>query len=152
MVAGQRSWTESEFQALKLTQLVLPIEHHRIGTLARDEPGSTLDFQRSLGQPRRAPLVQRFAESETVHLGFVATLGFVSLLVVALAAVAGPEVRDDFRRRYVDASAATLVCFLIGTVGGMSALFAGTITPQIRSWNRISHLHRVLRLLAVALS
>jgi hypothetical protein len=148
-VAGQRSWKESEFQALKLTQLVLPIEQHRIGALARVSQ-KYLAFQRSLGQPGQPPLVQRFDESETVHLGFVATLGFASLLLVALAAIAGAATRR-LPPAVVYASAAALVCFLIGTVGGISALIAGTITPQFRSWNRISLFIAFFALLAVAL-
>jgi hypothetical protein len=149
-IAGHRSWTESEFQALKLTQLVLPIEDHRIGALARAS-GKYAEFQRSLGAPEEAPELERPAEAEAVHLGLVGSLGFVFLLVTAVAAAVGARSRP-FLAYYREAAAAGLVAFLIGTVGGISALIAAGITPQFRSWNRISIFIAFFALLAVALS
>jgi hypothetical protein len=149
-LAGQRSWKESEFQALKLTQLVLPIEHHRIGKLARLS-AKYAAFQRSLGRSPGPVLVQRPAEAEAVHLGLVASLGFAFLLVVAVAAAIGGR-SSPFHTRYRQAAAATLVAFLIGTVGGISALIAGIVSPQLRSWNRISIFIAFFALLAVALA
>jgi phosphoglycerol transferase len=148
-VAGQRSWTESEFQALKLTELVLPIEHHRIAKLAHVSQKYAA-FERSLGQAPGRVLVQGPSEAETVHLGIVATLGFAALLLVALAAAIGGRSRPG-HAAYRPLAAASLIAFLIGTVGGISALIAGAISPQFRSWNRISLFIAFFALLAVAL-
>jgi phosphoglycerol transferase len=145
---GKRSVKESEIQALKLTELVLPIEHHRVARLARLSEEYAA-FERSLNEPRPRPL-QRPLEADAVHLGLVATLGFAFLLV--LAVVAGTAGRPwIFSSRYRDAAAASLVAFLIGTVGGISALIAGAVSPQFRSWNRISIFIAFFALLAIAL-
>ncbi len=148
-VVAKRGVKESEIQALKLTQLVLPIEHHRVGKLAHASQ-KYADIDQSLNQPVRAGL-QRPTEASTVHLGLVATLGFASLLFVAVAGAlrGSPWV---FYPRYRQAAAATFTAFLIGTVGGISALVAGIVSPQLRSWNRISIFIAFFSLLAIALS
>ena len=148
-VAGQRSWKESEFQALKLTELLLPIEHYRIAPLAHLSQKYAA-FESSLGQGPGPVLLQRPTEAETVHLGLVAALGFVFLLVVAVATAIGGRIRGSLSP-YRAAAAASLVAFLIGTVGGVSALIAGAISAQFRSWNRISIFIAFFGLLAVAL-
>jgi hypothetical protein len=148
-VAGQRSWKESEFQALKLTELLLPIEHYRIGVLAHLSQKYAA-FERSLGQAPGKVLIQRPTEQETVHLGLVAALGFVFLLVIAVLAPIAGRTRASLSP-YRPAATATLAAFLIGTVGGVSALIAGAVTPQFRSWNRISLFIAFFALLAVAL-
>jgi hypothetical protein len=131
-----RGVNESEIFALKLTQLVLPIEGHRIGALGDRSTryADTAPFG-SLGQP--------------VHLGLVAAVGFVWLLLVGLAGVASTG-KWRTGAPYRDAAVANLLAFLIGTVGGFSALIAATITPQFRAWNRISIFISFLALLAVA--
>jgi hypothetical protein len=149
LVAGQRSWKESEFQALKLTELVLPIEQHRIAKLAHVSQKYAA-FERTLGKAPGRVLLQRPTEAETVHLGLVATLGFAFLVLVALAAAIGGRSLPS-HAAYRPAAAASVVAFLIGTVGGISALIAGAITPQLRSWNRISVFIAFFALLAVAL-
>lgn len=136
-LAGARGVNESEIFALKLTQLVLPIEEHRIAFLAR----------RSTAYAEAAP----FGElGRPVHLGLVGSLGFAWLLLVALVRAAG---RGDlgFGERYRSLSGATLIALLLGTVGGFSALIAATVTPQLRAWNRLSIFIGFFALLAVAL-
>ncbi|MGH3111163.1 MAG: hypothetical protein ACRDQT_09625, partial [Gaiellaceae bacterium] len=134
-----RGINESEIFALKLTQLVLPVEEHRIGALAERSTryADTTPFGH-LGRP--------------VHLGLVASAGFVWLLLVALAGAATAGQGWRASARYRPASAATLLAFLIGTVGGISALIAATVTPQFRAWNRISIFIAFFALLAVALA
>jgi hypothetical protein len=133
-----RGVNESEIFALKLTQLVLPIENHRIGALGHRSSryAETAPFG-GLGRP--------------VHLGLVASLGFAWLLVVALAGAAS---RNGWRpgAPYRHAAVAGVLGFLIGTVGGLSALIAATVTPQFRAWNRISIFIAFFALLAVALA
>jgi len=146
-VAGQRSWKESEFQALKLAELVLPIEHHRVGVLAHLSDKYAA-FERTIGQGPGTPLLQRTTEAEAVHLGFVATVGFAFLVVVALALALGAR---SWALPYRGAAVATVVSFLIGTVGGISILIATAISPQFRSWNRISVFIAFFGLYAIAL-
>jgi hypothetical protein len=131
-----RGVNESEIFALKLTQLVLPIEDHRIGALGERSTrySETAPFG-SLGRP--------------VHLGVVAATGFAWLLLVGLAEVIAAG-RWRVGAPYRDAAVATLLAFLIGTVGGFSALIAATVTPQFRAWNRISIFISFFALLAVA--
>ena len=45
----------------------------------------------------------------------------------------------------------TVIAFLIGTTGGISSLFAGLVSPEIRSWERISIFISFFALAAVAL-
>ncbi len=133
-----RGVNESEIFALKLTQLVLPIEGHRVGALASRSTrySETAPFG-LLGRP--------------VHLGLVAAIGFAWLLFVAVASAA---TTGGWRpgAPYRDAAVANLLAFLIGTVGGLSALIAATITPQFRAWNRISIFISFFALYAVAIA
>ena len=131
-----RGVNESEIFALKLTQLVLPIEDHRIGALASRSTryAESAPFG-SLGRP--------------VHLGIVAAIGFTWLLLVVLGGVATSG-RWAAGVPYREAAVANLLAFLIGTVGGISALIAATLTPQFRAWNRISIFVSFFALLAVA--
>jgi hypothetical protein len=84
-------------------------------------------------------------------LGPVAAAGFIGLLIVGLVVLVGrparagpPVVRH--------ASAATLLAFLIGTVGGISTVIALLVTPQLRAWNRISIFIAFFAFLAVAVA
>ena len=133
-----RGVNESEIFALKLTQLVLPIEGHRVGALASRSTrySETAPFG-LLGRP--------------VHLGLVAAIGFAWLLLVAVASVAASG-RWRPGAPYRDAAVANLLAFLIGTVGGISALIAATVTPQFRAWNRISIFISFFALFAVAIA
>jgi phosphoglycerol transferase len=132
---AHRYWFESETYSLKLTNLVLPIEHHRIGPIAR----------------ARADYVQQIPQSEgrVASLGFVGAVGFLWLLGVALAACVGAGRR--FRLGlHAGLAAVTLAAFLAATTGGLSTLF-GVIWPQIRAWNRISVFIAFFSLVAVGL-
>jgi hypothetical protein len=133
-----RGINESEIFALKLTQLVLPIEQHRVSAIGH--------------------LSTRYAETAPfgelghgTHLGLVASIGFVWLLLVALAGAAGARLLE-IAAPYRPAAAASLLAFLVGTVGGISALIAATITPQFRAWNRITVFIGFFALLAVGVA
>jgi phosphoglycerol transferase len=87
-------------------------------------------------------------------LGFVATLGFGWLLLVALAACLSPRWGiGSFRQRQLHRQLAmvTIIAFLIGMNGGISSLLAWLVSPQIRSWDRISIFISFFALAAVAL-
>ena len=131
---AKRYWFESENYALKITQLVLPVDGHRIDRLAR----------------RKAEYTEQIPPNEgrTATLGIVGTVGFFWLLGVGVAALAGAVRRPSLEvdRRL---AALTLVSVLVATTGGLSTLIA-VAWPQIRSWNRLSVFIAFFCLAAVA--
>jgi len=133
---------ESENYGLVLTQMVLPIPENKLSILS--------DFARSYYDA--TPLKSEFIPYQA--LGFVATLGFGWLLLVALVSCLSPRWGiGSSRQRQLQRQlgAVTIIAFLIGTAGGISSLFAWLISPQIRSWDRISIFISFFALAAVAL-
>jgi phosphoglycerol transferase len=134
---------ESESYALVLTQMVLPVPGHQISILS--------DFAESYYQatPLTVELLVPYQS-----LGFVAALGFGWLLLVVLASCLSPRWgfgNSRQRQLHVQLGTLTLIAFLIGTTGGISSLFAWLISPQIRSWDRISIFISFFALAAVGL-
>jgi phosphoglycerol transferase len=136
---AQRKAYESEYYGLKLTHMLIPRPGHRIGRLANN--GRKYELQDQQG-----------AESFSPSLGVVATAGLLGALLVLLTTGLGNRTVSPRRRRVVLAGTVALVCFLIGTQGGISSLIAFEITPQVRAWNRISIFIAFAALLAVALA
>jgi hypothetical protein len=125
-VVGQRKPKESDEYALSLADLVLPIAGDRIGALSR------------LAKNYRATATAPIGEGHSTNLGLIGTLG---LLCVAIAFVARGLRADRLRfadPRYAYAALGAGLAFLIGTVGGLGAIFAYIVSPQLRAWNRIS--------------
>ncbi len=133
-----RSPGESEAFGLKLAQMVIPRPDHRIGLLAR----------RGESYREQTPLR---AEDFSPSLGVVATVGLLVALLALLMTGLGDRGLSLRRRRISLAGAVALVCFLVGTVGGISALIAFELSPQVRGWNRISLFIAFAALLVVAL-
>jgi|SRR5215207_1217141 len=132
-----RTWVDSETYSLNLIKMILPRPGHYIDTLGNLAAGY---YQETVIQ----------GEGFNQSLGFIATLGFVWLLIVALAGCLSPRWEiGDLRHRQL--ATATVIAFLIGTTGGLSTLFAYLISPQIRSWNRISIFIAFLAIAAIAL-
>ena len=131
-----RAADESEVFSLNLTELITPVKDHRIGKLASIEQRHT--------RAKRVGL-------EPTPLGLIAALGFVWLLAVSLLLCVGAAQRliQDVRQRAL--AAAALTAFLIGTTGGVSAVIAYGITPQLRSWGRLSIFIAFFALAALAL-
>lgn len=129
---------ESESFGLKLADMVIPRNTHRVEFMARQ------------GAEYYAKTPLR-SEGFNPSLGSVATLGLAGALLVLLVtglSGAGVSVR---RSRVAIAGAVALMSFLIGTVGGGSALIAFELTPQLRAWNRLGLFIAFAALLAVAL-
>jgi hypothetical protein len=89
-------------------------------------------------------------EAEQPALGFIATVGFLSLLTIGLAAIArarrrGPELRRT-AVTFDQLSALTWTAFLLSTSGGLGLFVSMAVVP-IRDWNRMSI---VIGLLALA--
>jgi hypothetical protein len=134
-VVAKRYWFESENYSLRLTNLLLPVDGHRIGALARMKA----EYGEQIPQ----------TEARSATLGLVASLGFVWLVAVALAACAGAARRYELGL-HSGLAALTVVAVLIATTGGFST-FIAVIWPQIRSWNRLSVFIAFFSLAAVAL-
>ncbi|MBA2567901.1 MAG: hypothetical protein H0V11_00990 [Actinobacteria bacterium] len=128
-----RTPQETEEFSLKLSELVLPTDGHRIASVAawKDRYVQTSLLPSERGQA----------------IGLVATVGFVWLWVVALLAIVG---RRTERSLLLYASAAVIVSFLVATTGGLSTILAYVITPQLHAWNRISVFIAFFSLVAVA--
>jgi hypothetical protein len=127
MVAGdnaevaKRNPAETEIYGLKLVQMLLPHQGHRVGYLNNLAEQYNNNF----------PLVN---ENVTSALGVVGAAGFVFLLFAAFVLMCGLQV--DSRLAFF--SITTLFLFFFATIGGFSALFAITVSPMLRAWNRIS--------------
>lgn len=116
-----RTFGEAEIFAGKLTYLVLPRFGHRIDWFA-DMAHQYLSQSYGIN------------ESSMSTLGLVASIGFALGLVVLIAGTLGWRVD----RRVAFHSVMLAAFFLIGTVGGISALITLFFVPEIRSWNRVS--------------
>ena len=129
---AQRFTFESEVYSLKLTQLVLPIDEHRVDALARLKKRYTDKFPPN--------------DASAASLGLVGTAGLVWLFVVVLGALVGRRPSG----RHVALASLTLVAFLLATTGGVGTLL-GVVYAQIRAWNRLSIFIAFFAFAAVAL-
>lgn len=126
---GNRSVGDVEIMGLKITQLLLPIGGHRNEKLA------ALKARYNLG-----PLIN---ENDTSSLGFVGSIGFLLLIAAIFSRRQLPELIEALSRFNIAA-------VLLGTIGGLSALFALLVSAQIRAYTRISVFIAFFSLIAVA--
>jgi phosphoglycerol transferase len=135
----QRSSTEAELYGLKITQMLLPVREHRLSA-----------FARIAERYSRNPLVN---ENRTSALGLIGDVGFLILLAwfLFLKPDAANFNSDSTRSTVNHLSLMNIAAVLLATVGGFSALFALFISPQIRTYNRISVFISFFSILAVAL-
>ena len=131
---AHRNANDSEIYGLKLTQLLLPSPDHRVPAM-RD-----LTNRYSL----TAPLVN---ENASASLGLVGSFGLLFLFAYALRRIAGAP--DDYTALAFLATLA-LAAFLLGTIGGIGALFSLLISSMIRGYNRVSIVIGFVSLTAVA--
>lgn len=118
---AERQPRESEIYGLRLIQMLLPRPNHRVPKLAEAAEVYARDF----------PLI---TENSTACTGLLGSAGLAILGTALLASLAGR--RSDSNLTLLAAIVA--VFFLTGTIGGLGSLFAATVTPIIRAWNRIS--------------
>lgn len=134
--AVRRSPAESENYGLKMTQLVLP------------HPGHPLPALNALAAryEKTAPLAN---EGWSSSLG---VLGSVGLLLLAASGFTRLTRGGGAATTPEKAALLAAAAILLGTVGGLGTIFAWTITPLIRGYNRISVFIGVFSFLALALS
>jgi phosphoglycerol transferase len=132
---AKRDAVESEVYALRGTLLTIPFPEHRIPAFARAG-------ERFHG---RAPFVN---ENRTSWLGTFGAIGFALSILAALGLAFRGEAGAAIRR----ASRANLFLFLLGTMGGIGALFNYLVWPQIRAYNRVSVFIAFLSLLVLAMA
>jgi hypothetical protein len=111
---------EVDTYGLKIAQLVLPAEDHNLAALRR--------LKGVYNAPNRASE----NENRAASLGLIASAGLVGLSVWLIL---------PFRRAgwpYGPLAALVLFAVLLGTIGGLGALFNLFVTGSIRCYNRIS--------------
>jgi phosphoglycerol transferase len=131
---AQRSPFETQVYGLKIFQLFVPREGHRIGVLARLS-------ERSLGP-------EAFFQSESgQQLGLLGAVSLVALLVLGCRRLASRHPARLVDGKPADETTETLVgrlalfsvaCMLVGASGGISFLISAVGLREIRAWNRIS--------------
>lgn len=143
--ALSRSPIDAEVYGLKLTQLFLPIDNHRVAKLAAIKAAYRKALQ-GMG-----PYLNN--ESNAAALGVLGSLGFIASLIAFLFRGR----RHDDRASIQGGSAEVLVfsgflnlsAVLLATVGGFGAIIA-VLLPEIRAYNRISVFVGFFSLVALA--
>lgn len=120
--AAARAPAESEVTGLKIVQMLLPQPRHPI--------------------PAAREIANRYAtaspltnENQAAALGLFGSLGLILLGANGFVRMARGGGAATMRERLALLAGAAI---LLGTVGGLGAIFALTISPLIRSYNRIS--------------
>jgi phosphoglycerol transferase len=123
----ERSPLDAETYGLKIDQMLLPIEDHRIPFFA-----GKVDFYTSF-----APLVN---ENAWASLGIVGSLGFIALVLWEIFGKRwlGKGFSEEVMGRLNGLSLLNISAVLMGTIGGFGALVSALVLPQIRCYNRIS--------------
>jgi phosphoglycerol transferase len=128
-----RSVAESDFYALRLIQMIVPIPGHRI-------PSMNDITAKALAAPNNSEAMQ--------FLGLVGAAGFLYLLAAAIIRLADGNRKID---RLIDgASTYVVIACLIGTTGGLSWVLGLAGFTEIRAWNRLSVFIGFLSLMTIA--
>jgi hypothetical protein len=132
---GERVPWEAEGYGMKLAQLLLPVNGHRLPALRRLKERYN----------ESAPLG---GENGSTSLGLVGDVGFLLLLGAVLIGWRSDRSPDDLWRPL---AALNLVAVLLGTIGGFGSLIAWLISPQIRTYSRLGVFIGFFALFAVVL-
>jgi phosphoglycerol transferase len=119
---ARRNPADAEIYGLKIIQLILPVDGHRVPFLHK------LKNAYNYGPSR--PLIN---ENTTSSLGGIGSLGF--LVLIGWLLYRNPKSRNSELK--INLSILNGAAVFLGTMGGFGALFAFLI-PQIRCYNRIS--------------
>lgn len=115
--AAQRLPQESEIYGLTVVQMLAPVTNHRIPAFAQ-------------WKTKFNSVAVLVNENDTASLGIVGAVGFLALLV-CLFLKECPAVLHSL-------SILNLFALLLGTIGGLGAVFSFLISPQLRGYNRVS--------------
>jgi len=125
-----RGADDSERYALKIAQMLLPVDGHNSGVLSKIKE-----------EYNAAPLIN---ENRTATLGLFGSIGFIIMTICML-----------FQERLFSIiKKLSIIAYsgvIVATVGGYSSIFALLIAPQIRGYNRISIYISTLALIVFAL-
>jgi phosphoglycerol transferase len=132
-MGGRLAWEADTF-GLNVAEMLLPLPQHRIARLARIHTAYQMD--------RKVTSEYIFAA-----LGLVASAGFVWLMTRFLWRRPGRVERVEDGLAYL-----TVCAVLLGTIGGLGALFNFYISPMIRCYNRLSVFIAFFALFGLALS
>ena len=142
---GKRVPAESEIYGLKIAQIVLPITDHRLNALK--------EFRDKYN--RESPLNN---ENRAASLGFIGSVGF--LVLIGCLIIYRKSSSNNSTGLNESRSLTSLLDnlsilngwgVLVATIGGFGTLFAYLVSPQIRSYNRMSAYIAFYSLFAVAL-
>ncbi len=117
---------EAEFYGLKIAQLLLPIEGHRVSLFRRIRD----KYDRTSLMPRN--------ENRIASLGFFGSAGFLLLLGWVFWSLSRQQYESPTVWLLTDLSVLNLAGLLLGTMGGFGSILALLGLPEIRAYNRIS--------------
>jgi len=122
-----KSPAETELYGMKIRYLITPTPDHPIAAFRAAE---------SRLAESKYPLFAN--ENEWGRLGTIGSVGFLSLVIFALGAAVSPRfAQSPMSSTLGPASALTLSCILIATVGGFSDFISVFFSPEIRCYARI---------------
>lgn len=124
-VAMARVYHEVELYALKITHLLLPIQGHRIGFLAK----------KRAQYDQESSYIYRFPqESGSESLGLITSIGF--LIIVIVIFFPRSTLNSLELIRYL--SLLTIFALIISVTGGFNSFIAPFVGFKIRAYNRVS--------------
>ena len=128
--ASVRNPGQAEIYALKIDQLFLPVDGHRIAKFAQLKAG----YREGLAK------LSRWLDNEAVitsSLGVLGSLGFLIVIVWPFLGALGRSLVGDERNDVLTRLGEFQIAgVLLATVGGFGAMVA-FVLPQIRAYNRI---------------
>ena len=143
-LVNKRTPAETELYGLKISQLFIPRENHRVAKLS------------ALSARSQSKIVALRSEPGQ-QLGILGALALAVLLALLVVHLAGGRRAarwfggdDGTLLRRV--SLLTVVCMIVGAVGGLSYLVSSVGLREIRSWNRISIVIAFLTVIVIALT
>ena len=139
---AHRSPFETQRYGLRISQLFVPREGHRIGVLLR------------LSERSQGPAASNFAAESGQQLGAIGAIALAAMLIaVAVHAVGrrGDDAESPRRVLVRRVGVLAVVCMLVGAMGCLSFLLSSAGLREIRAWNRISIVIAWLTVIVVAL-
>ena len=121
---------EAEIYGLKVRFLLTPVPDHPIPAF------------RHIDQAFRDAQFPFDTENASARLGTIGSIGFLALIGLSLAGGVskGFHTEGPAGRALAACAALSLACVLLATVGGFGDFFNTFVVPDIRCYNRITHL------------